>query len=529
MALAEIKSFDSSPPRRWMGWDSAAVGLLLDTTPDVGKIGTALCQVLVNRLLATEETPFEFILYRHAELEDRYCYVGTWNDPAGPTSPAVSVNLFSAAAPDSYTGREEMETTGEYGDELFLPLESHEGVLGFCLLRTLDESSLEEVDDEDLLFLGRIVGQTFGQLLQCDRLEFTHQSMQTTVRYLESVLALSEDAILLLDAEGRIVVANDGVEDYLGQLPIDVVGQLVQDTLPSEGTVALLSGAHLSEMRNEPVTRTLRRRSLLSGETGEIEVVFRSVRHDHGASGVLVRFRDLGVDETNTWYQQQHESSDAGTGALVRPLAAVRGYLGLLRDEVGPNAPAVDLFQAMDTQLEWVQTQLDARILADEFRMGRARWRDRQAHPLGLLTKAMDRVRSRFLQRGIHLCIDVPEGAPSFHLDMDKWSVALGCILDRAVLHPATERVTLKIAPEMDSNSRLILQVSSELGPEGRSNHSRCCADAGTEEYTYAIPLVRSVVQQYGGDLKIDWEAANAFTAEVRIPVAGEESLPEGA
>lgn len=531
-----VLSPDTCETPTWMGWEIEGMERLLHADFDVWQMGGCLSELLAGRLLP-QHGSFRCSLYRHQPERNRYERVGEW------TGRQEAQRVHARQTSESRPVEKEIEDAREIdpSHELFLPLEA-DAVLGFVLFRAEEGLRLCEAAPSDLSFLGHAGGAALVRIRDAERLAFAHRALASTTRYLEEALELQRDAVLAIDPEGRIVAANEAVEAVLGVLPSDLIGRLAAQAFSNQTAGSLLAGAQIASHQTGQFHRLLRLmvpngRSLgIAGEPDcatsaesaparlqarTIEASFVCVQLDMEASpAVLVSLRDVHHGEDEEWFRERENAGEALRGeALLRPVAALRGYLGLLRDELPMRGRILDLLHSLDLQAEWLQVQLESHALLDEFRGRGSCWRDRPVSPWVLVERAIARVRSRLEARGIRALRNVPDDLPWLRVDVDKWVVALSHLMEWAVHRVEGPCVLIVEQAGSTDRGRVELQIRLEPSPGTRSFADLESLGIPDREFPYGLPLARSVVHHYGGTLLCEAPPGRLPFVKLTIPL----------
>ena len=513
----------------WMGWEIERMERLLHADLDVWQLGTCLSELLALRLVP-EEVTFRSSMYRHEAEHNRYERVGEWSGQLA----ADSVHARPTCEPQPAEQELDQARQIDSSRELFLPLEA-EAVLGFVLFRVDADLLSRSVSAGDLSFLGHVAGGALFRIQESERLAFAHRALASTHRFLEEALELQRDAVLAIDPEGRIVAANEALEAVLGIHPSDVIGRLAADAFPNQTSATLLAGAQIASQQTGRFHRLLRLmvpnhdpasagRAL---QARTIEASFACVQLDLDASpAVLVSLRDVHHGEDETWFREREGVGEALRGeALLRPVAALRGYLGLLRDELPMRGRILELFHTLDLQSEWLQVQLESHALLEEFGRG-SRWRDRAVSPWVLIERSVARVRSRLEARGIRTVRNVQDDLPWVRVDVEKWIVALSHLMEW-VVHRVEGPCVLIVEEDTSANcGQVMLQIRLEPSPGTRSRADLETLGIPDREFPYGLPLARSVVHHYGGTLVCDASAGRLPSVRFSIPLHRFDSEP---
>ncbi|MCA9726681.1 MAG: PAS domain-containing protein [Candidatus Eisenbacteria bacterium] len=544
-----MRTYDASAPgadTAWLGWERTGIERLLHQDLDHWQVGLCLSELLARRALQPGES-FRFSLYRHRADRDGYERVGHWAGRRdGVTLHAERV--VGAPPAEEVDGGRPIDPSCE----IFLPLDTESAVLGFALFRTDSEGTLVELPAPELAFLSRVGGAALLRIADADRLRFAHRALASTNRYLEEAIELQSDALLAVDPEGRVVAANEAVESVLGVLPADLIGALVADALPNQTAVTLLAGAQMAASQSGIFHRLLRLTVPVRTDSDEavasdgrpsgpeagseleartVEASFVCVQLDlEAAPGILVSLRDVQRGEDEEWFRARECAGEALRGdALLRPVAALRGYLGLLRDELPMRGRTLDLLHTLDLQAEWLQVQLESQSLMENFRRRQARWRDRPVSPWVLVERALGRVRSRLEACGVRALRNLPDDLPWIRVDVEKWVVALAHLIEWT-LHrtPGSGTLVIEEDPASRADTRLKLRLFLEPSPTGRQTDLESLG-IPDREFPYGLSLAKAVAHHYGGTLICDTRPGRMPLVELTIPLDASEEWPRSA
>ncbi|MBK8231640.1 MAG: PAS domain-containing protein [Candidatus Eisenbacteria bacterium] len=524
---------------RWMGWERRLLEPLLIPDLNPVRLGEVLESLVSARLAERGRPNWRLYLYVRDEAADRYDLTGVW----GAALPACTVptlgNSLDAAQAEAHAV---LAAAGESPGEVFLPLEAEEGVLGFVLFRPLVGCVALATSAEELSFLGRLGGAALSRYSRTLRGESAAQhALASATRYLERMLALTNDAILLVDPEAQILAVNEAAELMLQQYAIDLVGRPLEAALPPEVSVAFMSGITLAARQEVPVVRTLRLAPPRAGAPREVEANFERIQVDPEAPpGILICLRDLEAIAQQDWYRRSESRRDRTlavlTHSLLRPVAALRGYLWVLRDELGEEPRHHELFSALDLQAEWLQSRLDTVALIDQFRAKSVLWRDQAVSVGTLLDRAMIRVRSRLFARGARLEspeIDLDE---RLWVDVDKWILALSALLDEVAHHlDGPGVISIEVRRTRAASGRLLLRMRGgrlpKLPLENELPYEEMAARVGLNEIRSpeGMTLARTVVHHYGGTLLWDWEEEGTAAVTLSVPLTDPIHAARGA
>ena len=534
MISASAPSSSARQDDSWMGWERTLLEPFFAADPSPTRLGDDLEALIAARMPEALVPLWRLYLYVRDDGRDRYDLAGVWGAPLPAGTIPTLGDAVECAEAEAHAALSIPASAGE----VFLPLEAEEGVVGFVLYRPLPGCPELSASEEELGFLGRLGGMVIARWQRSQLGEASAQrALASTTRYLERLLAMTADAVLLVDPDGVILAVNESAEFLLQQYAIDLVGHPLESALHGAAAVAFAAATQLAARQEVPVVRTLRI-SNGEGNDNEVEATFERVQVDtDSAAGVLICLKDLKQATNEEWYRRNEARRDRTlallTQSLLRPVAALRGYLWALKDELGEEARPHELFSALDLQAEWLQSRLETVALLDQFRAQSVLWRDQAVNFATLFDRAMLRVRSRLFARGIRFELPQLTDNQRLWVDVEKWVLALTALLDEVAHHlggPGSIQVDSRLA--RGAAPRVFLRVRGRLDADvalpTESDYVAMAASLGLSDgrSPEGMTLARTVIHHYGGTLLWDWAPDGTAAATLTLPLA-EVARPE--
>ena len=502
----------------WSGWDAAMLDALLDADSGSDGIGFTLARVLASRLLPSPAARFRFRLYRYSHEDGVYRFVGAWDERsleegALPQPPEV----LERQEARNDTPDPELRAEQFLDDEVFLPLETKNGVLGFGVLRIDSRHDPAPISPEDLHFLGRLGGSALGRLNETDRAVRMHRSFESVSRHLDGVLSMTTEAIVLVDGNGFVRMANEPALALLrprgeGLLGTSIRSALLTEAADSLQRVLLEAGESDGRILTQVPLR-------YRGQVRPFEVAVQRLQSDIEIDPtLLVRFQPVeAVAESAGGGGSEVAADDTDlptdeAEVLRRHVRSIRAYLGLLREELQPRSRCYGLFRQLEAQLEWLQARADVHALHESILAGEVTWQSRFVRTAGLIDRALSHVRARLAVRGVEVERKVDPEVGRVRLDLEKWSVALGVLIDRVTEAPGIYRLAVGGFPMGESR----FSISLETSGEGNASSS---LGAGADEDGHDLALVRQMVDLHGGTLRMTQGERGGPVVRLELPL----------
>lgn len=337
------------------------------------------------------------------------------------------------------------------------------------------------------------------------------------------------DAVLVVDFDGYVEMANPSARRLLGVVPRDPQAATSGLWQPPESLRQPLAEA-LSGQRDylpEGFDRTI----LFASGTHERVVLPRilTIRDPTGqALGAAVLLQD--VTRLRLLDQMKSNLVASASHELKTPLTSIRLALHLLLEEaVGPLAPKqtellLDARENSERLLATVNNLLDLARLEHGSRQLNVRSESLQS----LLHAAGDALRPRADDKGVALVLDIPTGLPPALVDEARLAHALGNLLDNALTY--TERGgTITLAAAADGDSVIVSVADTGIGippehiPHVFEKFFRVPGQSRGSGTGLGLAIVHEIVTAHGGSISCESTPGAGSIFRLRLP-RGEEA-----
>jgi signal transduction histidine kinase len=334
------------------------------------------------------------------------------------------------------------------------------------------------------------------------------------------------DPVIVMDAGGRVEMANPAARRLLGVIPRDV-GQTYAGTWqPPEPLRGPLAQALQGEQDYLPESfdRTIvlvdggRERALLP----RIMTIRDADGHGLGAAVLLqdvTRLRLLDQVKSNLVATASHE--------LKTPLTGIRLVLYLLLEEkIGPLNPKqmellLDARENSERLLAVVNNLLDLTRLEQG-------WRQLDVKPEApgaLLRAAADAVHPRALDKGVEIALELPPNLPLVAVDAARFANALHNLLDNALTY--TERggrITLSASAAGDGVTLAVADTGCGIPPEHLPHvfekFFRVPGQSRGSGTGLGLAIVQEIVAAHGGTISCASQPGVGTTFRLTLPLA---------
>lgn len=337
-------------------------------------------------------------------------------------------------------------------------------------------------------------------------------------RELEAILESTADGLIVVDANGRVILMNPAARHLLDVPPDKVTNLNAREIFDNEDLLALLTD--LRQPANTVEIIGDNRKTLLANTS-----VITSL--DGGATGRVAVIRDVtalkDLDNFKTVFLRM-VSHD-----LRSPLTYIGGYLTMLPMTGTLNERQQEAINKMKIGVNEI-TDLTERLT----HMSRMEFGDQPSLDLSLLTFSellnhiLDQYSSRARDRSLSITQEIADDVPPFYADRMLYRQALSNLIGNAIKYTQPEgEIHIEACVE---DEQLVVSVRDN-GPGIRVEDQ-----ARLFEVFYRVPhregdppapggsgiglaLVRSIADAHNGSVSVESEFGNGSTFILRIPI----------
>lgn len=458
----------------------------------------------------------------------------------------IDINLNNMVSADGQVRRQAMETIRTL---IFLVVSGvlsalvFAAVVGPAIVRPISRltRSARDIQQGNLdLFVKVRSGDEIGQLAsafnemtarlrqfrRADRARFT-RTRNATVAALNSLA----DAIVLCDPAGEVELANDAARHLFGVKP----GENIQSA-GNEKIVELVARVR-REMR--PVRPKGHEAAVQVFTDGEerffLPQAIPILDEDRGLAGVtlvltdVTRLREIDAVKSGLIATVSHE--------LKTPLTSIRlATHALLSEKLGPLTPRqVEIVAAAREDSDRLSRIVENLLEIGRIQAGRSKMELLPVNTEQVLFHAAEKMRARFLDRGITLDLDVPGDVPKVLADRFRLEIVFTNLLGNALkFTPPGGRVEMS-ARAGEGLVRFAVEDSGSGIPEEYLPHvfDKFFRVPGSEQQRdsgLGLAIVKEIVEAHGGRIEAASKPGQGtrFTFFLKAE-AGGEKLPEAA
>jgi len=359
---------------------------------------------------------------------------------------------------------------------------------------------------------------------------------------LQQVVDVLPEGIVVVDVDGRAVLANHMAADLMGP---DIVGRSMtraeREAVVASGIRRLDGTPYPTE--DLPLERSVGRGEEVRGvqlllrhaaDGRDIPALLNSapLRDAAGAiTGAVLVFQDITTIKN---FERARDGLLATvTHDLKNPLTAIQGIAELTGEQAArTGTPSNERIAARQGAIVTAATQMTALLneLLDamQLQMGQPLALDRRPTDLlALMRRTVDHQRE-IAERPIHVEADAPEVICD--VDADRIERVIGNLVSNAIKYsPTGEGVTVRVAREQTATGAWAVLTVADRGagipaedlPHVFERFYRGENTGGVQGAGIGLASVREIVEQHGGTVTVESREGTGTTATVRLPLAG--------
>lgn len=272
-----------------------------------------------------------------------------------------------------------------------------------------------------------------------------YQRTDTERRKLETVLTQTENGVIVVDAENRLLLINRAAQDALGVNGNAIIGRSIVESLDDPRLLSLLRAPGDHPRREEIEVQDGR---IFNAQRTPIEGVGQSIVLQD-----ITHLKELDRIKSEFVTTVSHD--------LRSPLTAILGYVELIERAGEVNEQQRDFIRRVQLSVQQI-TNLVTDLL-DLGRIEAGLETTRESSPISVLARyAVEGLRSSAETRGLRLQIDLPDDLPMVSGDPIRLRQMIGNLLENAIKYtPTGGEVGMSASAEGD---QIILKVR-DTGP----------------------------------------------------------------
>ena len=332
------------------------------------------------------------------------------------------------------------------------------------------------------------------------------QQMDDERSKLETILSQTENGVIVVDADNRIVMINRSAQSIFN-VSEDCEGLSAVEVFDHERLLEILRSDERSSSKDE-----------IELEDGRIFNVIRSPIQQIGQAVVLhdiTHFKELDRIKSEFVTTVSHD--------LRSPLTAILGYIELI-ERAGPLNPTQDEFVER-VRMSVAQITMLVTDLLDLGRIESGLDTSKEKTDLANLARyAVDALRSAARERKVELREQIDDGLPAIYGDPIRLRQMIGNLLENAIKYaPADSLICLEAQAE---DEQVILRVR-DTGPGIPASDQPYLFDkffraSNVPESTpgtgLGLSIVKSIVEQHQGRIWLDSKLGEGTTFTVVLP-----------
>lgn len=334
-----------------------------------------------------------------------------------------------------------------------------------------------------------------------------YQRSEDERRKLETVLTQTENGVLLVDPDNRLLLMNQAAQEAFGINGGSLLGRSVVETIDNPSLLSLLR-----------TTGSTVRREEIEAPDGRI---FNAMRTPIEGVGQAVVFND--ITHLKELDRIKSEFVTTVSHDLRSPLTAILGYVELIERAGQVNEQQRDFIKRVQISVQQITN-----LVTDLLDLGRIESgvdSTRESTPIAVLARyAVEGLRGTAETKGVELAVDLPEGLPLIEGDPIRLRQMIGNLLENAIKYtPEGGQVRLNADAE---DGQVIMRVM-DSGPGIPPADQPYLFDKffrgsnvkdGTPGTGLGLSIVKSIVDHHDGRIWVDSSMGEGSTFTVVLP-----------
>ncbi|MGC9357320.1 MAG: ATP-binding protein, partial [Anaerolineae bacterium] len=478
--------------------------------------------ILKGALEETEAAVARFVLLEQGSNQPRHVFsVGESHESFSVLDRAFTMALYRRRTPLLDTDFQREEITPLVIDALqsvaAFPVRTHNRTVAVLWVGSQEQDAFDEAK---INFLNTLASQA-AVLVENARL---FQAAEGGRQRLAAILASTTDAILVTDAELRVLLINPAAERVLG-LDETAYGRPITALELPEPLVETLMRSLEEEQGILPAVEV----PLLDGRTfyASIAPIMTGQRQRTGGRVMVMRdithFKELDEMKSDFVATVSHD--------LRAPLTFIRGYATMLAMVGDLNDKQQEYLDRILEGIEQMSSLIGDLLNLRRIEAGVGIKRD--PCPLGvILVEAVDTMRARATTKAIHLQLEPADGAPVVTGDRTLLRQAFGNLVDNAIKYTPTGgevSVGLRVNHKDEEVVVHIADTGIGIAPEDqvrlfekfhRIKRRETSNISGTG---LGLALVKSIVERHKGRVWVESDLDVGSTFYVALPLRNED------
>ena len=297
--------------------------------------------------------------------------------------------------------------------------------------------------------------------------EICHRVSEVQRRQTEAVLHALRDAVLVTNAFGDIVVANEAAGRILGFNHTEAIHQPLEQFVSDQRLCQLvhdtLETANFAERRNVEHELDGGEADTGGGEKKVFDITLACVEnHKHEVAGVVTILHDL--TRVREISQMKSDFVSKASHELRTPLSSIRAYVEMLVDgEADDEASRQEFYRIIQNATDRLGRLIDNMLNISRIEAGIVQIERENVDIKSLITRAIDSLDPQAREKKLSLITKVSEVDLSVEGDSDMlYQVVLNLISNAVKYTPDEGRVT--VAADSDNLTQSVVISVSDTG-----------------------------------------------------------------
>lgn len=411
---------------------------------------------------------------------------------------------------------------GAPADEELEPADFPKSLSMIASRLTDDESEQKRIVDALMKKFLREVDERVNKALEETRKE--KRRVENDINRTEAVVSSIAEGVVVVDAEGKILMMNPQAEALSGKRLGELSGKKLLDVAALENQVLSLA----SEIRSES-QKELDKNVSTAGDKGLAETIKKATAIVQNQDGRIVGAVSIPTDAARLKEIEKLQSDFVAnmTHELRSPLTSIKAALDMMRKE-GTAPGAQNILNTAIRNAERLNSIITDILDFSKLQSGKLVFRQARTEPAAIAREAADSMKAWAQSKGITLDLRAEPELPPVYADPNRTTQVLINLLSNAIkFTPAKGRIEISVDAGKEALSNYVFFSVKDSGPgikkEDQDKIFEKFVQVASGEKVggtgLGLAITKAMTVMQGGRLTLESEPGKGSTFRAAMPI----------
>lgn len=353
-------------------------------------------------------------------------------------------------------------------------------------------------------------------------LEKVNEQLSDEKERVNAVIRNMGEGLLVVDREGRVLMANPAAQNILGIKEENLVGKMLKDNLKEEHLLALYRGDSPLEQIKEI--------ELLGADESTKRVLRASNARVENEDGQTMGMMTVLTDVTKMKEVERLKSDFIAhvSHELRTPLVAMQKNLTIILNEiVGKiNGDQKELLTLVDENLTRLTRLINDLLDFSKIEAGKMKWAKERADIICLIKKVASNFKNWAREKNVDLVITLPDKPIELQLVSDKMTQAMTNLLSNALkFTPSGGKIEINLKEKENAIRISVEDTGIGIREEDRERifnkfeQVKLTKPYGINGTGLGLPITKEIVKGHGGKIWVESEMNRGSSFIFELPL----------